>query len=136
MSYCIKQDMIDRFGLSELSQLTGYDNSGVLDDDVLNQSIADADAEINGYLSDYVLPLTNVPANFRLIACDIARYYLYDDAMIDQVRDRYQNAIKYLVQVGKGAIPLSPDVNGNAPPSPNLAIISSMPPVFGTDISY
>lgn len=114
MSYIIKQNLLDRFSEQEIIQLTDriLPATGVVVDAVLNQAIADADAEINSYLTAYPLPLAVVPANLVRIACDITRYYLYDDAVTDQVRARYEDAIKYLSQIAKGMISLAPSSGG------------------------
>lgn len=112
MTYCTSQNLIDRFGESELIQLTDRDNLGVIDAGVLAQAIADADAEINGYLAAYPLPLAIVPANLTRIACDIARYHLYDDQLVEPVAARYTSAIKYLEKIAAGKIQLGPDSTG------------------------
>lgn len=76
----------------------------------LDHAIADADAEIDGYLSGlYGLPLLNPPAALTRVCSDIARYYLYDDAAPEQVKTRYENAIAYLRDVGMGKIHLYPE---------------------------
>ncbi len=112
MAYCTKAQLIDRFGETELRQRTDRAGTGAINDAVLAQAIADADAEINGYLTAYPLPLAIVPANFARIACDITRYYLYDDAVIAAVKDRYDSAIKYLAQIAGGKISIAPDTSG------------------------
>lgn len=137
MPYCTRQNLIDRFGEQELIQLTDRDNLGVISDAVLNQAISDADAEINGYLTAYTLPLATVPANLVRIACDVTRYYLYDDAVTEQVKTRYDSAIKYLVQVARGLISLGPDTAGTvAATTNNSAEFASSPSVFGRDSNY
>lgn len=133
MTYCTVQNLTDRFSDDELIQLTDRANLGVINVTVLNQAISDADAEINGYLTAY-LPLASVPANLVRIACDITRYYLYDDAVTDQVQLRYDQAIKYLVQVAKGMISLGPDVTGAVADSTNNSVdFTVSPSVFGSD---
>jgi phage gp36-like protein len=105
--YGSQADMEDRFGTEELIQLTDRTGSGVIDAAVLNRAIADADAEIDGYLaSRYKLPLAETPPALTRIACDIARYLLYDDAVIDSVKDRYDNAVKFLRGVARGDVSL------------------------------
>ncbi|MCK9622001.1 MAG: DUF1320 domain-containing protein [Methylobacter sp.] len=113
MAYCTKQNLIDRFGEAELIQLTDENNLGVINDTVLTQAITDADADINSYLTAYPLPLVTIPANLVRIACDIARYYLFDDQVVSQVETRYNNAIKYLQMVAKGQITIAPDTSGD-----------------------
>ncbi len=107
MGYAVKQNMIDRFGSEELIQLTDRANTGAIDDVVLGQALADADAEINGYLvSRYVLPLASVPPLLMRIACDVARYHLYDDHATEQVRVRYEDARKLLEGIASGRVQL------------------------------
>jgi len=134
MSYCTKQNMIDRFGELELIQLTDRDNPSVIDDTVIGQAISDADAEINGYLTRYTLPLSHTPSNLVRIACDIARYYLYDDSVTEPVQTRYDSCIKYLNAVAKGLITLPPDTNGiGIEDATGGVMFQSYEPVFGID---
>ncbi|MDF1583892.1 MAG: DUF1320 family protein [Methyloprofundus sp.] len=130
MSYCTAQDMIDRFSEAELILLTDKQNVGLIDSVVLEQAINDAGAEIDGYLSRYTLPLSPVPTVLVRSCCDIARYYLYDDAMIDIVEKRYLAVTAYLLQVAKGAISLGVDNTGAAPISNNSAHMQSDGHVF------
>ena len=113
--------MIDRFGQAELVQLTDrtIPATGAIVDAVLNKALADANAEIDGYLiGQYQLPLASVPANLEALACDIARYKLFDDRATEQVSKRYDDAVKYLVRVGKGELSLGLDAaNQPAPPT-------------------
>ena len=110
MSYCEEQDLIDRFGEQELIQLTDRTQSGNIDDDVLNRAIADADAEIDSKLSTrYTLPLISVPAILTSYACDIARYRLYDDQIVDVVTERYKQALNWLKDIAEGKANLPAD---------------------------
>lgn len=134
MTYCTTQNLIDRFGETELIQRTDRTGTGVIDTAVLNEAISDADAEIDGYLTAYALPLTTIPANLERMACDIARYYLFGDVMIDQVKARYDNAIGYLKLVAKGQISIAPDTTGTVTaPSSDSAQFQSSPSVFGRE---
>lgn len=135
MPYCTKQNLIDRFGEQELIQLTDHDmTAGAIVDAVLNRAIDDATAEINGYLTAYTLPMAVVPANLERFACDMTRYYLYDDAVTDLVKARYDAAVKYLTQIAKGIISIGPDTTGSiAPTTSNSAEFSSSTLVFGRD---
>jgi phage gp36-like protein len=108
MSYAVKQDMIDRFALAELIQLTDRTGGAVaVNDTVINQALADADAEVDGYLMGrYALPLASVPKILVGVACDVARYRLYDDRSTEQVTKRYDDAIKFLKLVADGKVSL------------------------------
>ena len=113
MSYVTKQELISRFGEEELIQLTDRAGAGVIDDQVLDRAIADADAEIDGYLgSRYSLPLSVIPASLNRIAADIARYYLYEDAATEHVRQRYEDAVRFLRAISEGKVSLGIDPSG------------------------
>jgi phage gp36-like protein len=107
--YANRQAMIDRFSAAELRQLTdkGEIRADAIVDSVLDQALADASAEIDGYLAGrYVLPLDPVPANLALICCDIARYRLQHVEPGEVVVKRYEAALKFLRLVAIGDIAL------------------------------
>jgi phage gp36-like protein len=110
MSYATQQDLVDRFGAEELIQLTDRTGSGSVDPAVVNRALADADAEIDGYLAaKYTLPLAPVPAALGRLACDMARYYLYDDRVTEAVTQRYKDAVNFLKSVANGTAKLGAD---------------------------
>lgn len=136
MGYATKQNMIDRFAQAELIQLTdrGLPSTGAIVDAVLNGALADADAEIDGYLvGAYQLPLASVPKNLTAFACDIARYKLYDDRATEHVRQRYDDAVKYLVRVGKGELSLSLDAANQPAPSNNAPMVDGPARTFSRE---
>lgn len=124
MSYCTLAVLSLELGAQELIQLTDLTNLGVMDAAVIAKALADSDAKINSYLTAYPLPLAVVPANFERLACDIARYYLYKNQMIETVRTAYADAVKYLEQVGMGKIGLGA-----------VAIPTSAGAQFASDVS-
>lgn len=110
MTYATAQDLTDRFGATELIELTDRANTGAIDTTVLGRALADADAEINGYLaSRYTLPLASVPPVLVAKASDMARYYLYDVRVTEAVKARYDDAVKYLQSLPKGLVSLGLD---------------------------
>ncbi len=131
MSYCTEQDMIDRYGETEMIQLTDHANLGGIDSDVLASAIADADGEIDGYLSGrYSAPVTPVPKVLLRIACDLTRYYLYDDQAPEHVIKRYDDAVKFLRGVAAGQISIGVTDGGAKPSSQNTATMQSGGNVF------
>ena len=131
MSYCTSTDLITRFSAEELVQLTDRSGANAVDTDVLNAAIADADADINAALVRYTLPLAYVPENIVRTACDLTRYYLYDDAVIDVVQKRYDTATSYLTMLTTGKIMLPADVNGAVQEATgNTVLMSSETAVF------
>jgi phage gp36-like protein len=115
-----------RFGLDELIQRTDKfaPYTGAVVTDVLDRTIADADAEIDGYVGTrYALPLAEpVPAVLVPIACDIARYRLYDDAVPDIVRKRYEDAIARLKDIAAGRLVLGVDPLAPAPAAAGVSV--------------
>mgnify|MGYP001018410175 CR=1 len=132
MTYASQQNLIDRFGEDELIQLTDRASLDAIDATVVARALADADAEINGYLSTrYTLPLSPVPAVLEKLACDIARYQLFENAVTEIVTERYENAIRFLKDVAAGKVTLGVDGNGDtAATISNSVQISSTTPVF------
>ena len=134
MSYNTKQNMIDRYGEEELIQLTDRDRDGVIDDAVLDQAIADAGAEIDGYLAGrYQLPLGTVPPILTVYACDMTRYRLYDDAATEQVEKRYADALKFLRLAAEGKVQLGPADDGSKATPAGGAQMESGGRIFGRD---
>lgn len=121
MTYAVQQDLVDRFGEAELVQLTDRATppTGVIDVTVMGKALADADDAINGYLaSRYTVPLASPPLIVKRLACDIARYFLYEDRVTEAVRKRYEDAIAYLKDAAAGKVALGVDAQGAAPADP------------------
>lgn len=123
MPYTTPTLLADRFGSDELIQRTDKfpPFTGAIVDVVLDRAIADADAEIDGFVgARYALPLPDpVPPVLVPIACDIARYRLYDDAVPDIVRQRYEDAIARLKDISAGRLSL-----GIGPATVEQAVVS------------
>lgn len=132
MTYASQQNLIDRFGADELIQLTDRTGTDSIDAAVVGRALADAYAEINGYLSTrYTLPLSPVPAALEKLACDIARYQLFENAVTDIVKERYDNAIRFLKDVAAGKVTLGVDSNNaQAATISNAVQMSSSTKVF------
>jgi phage gp36-like protein len=110
MTYATQQNITDRFGATELAQLTDRVNGTVIDAAVVAKALGDADGEINGYIgSRYALPLAPVPTIIERLACDMARYYLYEDRVTLQVQARYNAALVFLTNIAKGVVTLGAD---------------------------
>jgi len=80
VAYCTLTDLKLQISEAFLAELT--DDSGsdplVVDENVVNRAIADADAVIDGYCeSSYTVPFDSVPDLIRKISVDISIYNLY-----------------------------------------------------------
>lgn len=136
MGYAAKQDLIDRYGDEELIQLTDRSRLGQIDDTVIGMALADADDEIEPYIAArYTVPLATVPKSLVRIACSIARYRLYDEAVPDRIAQDYKDAVRFLEGVAKGMLQLGPDSAGAAPAVSNGAEVQSGGRVFSRDDS-
>lgn len=78
---------------------------------IINNAIADAEGEIDGYLSKrYPVPLTQVPRSISKLAKDIAVYNLYSRVGIDEndreknYLNRYRAAVEFLKLVADGKV--------------------------------
>ena len=117
MTYCVQQDLIDRFGPSEILELSDRSNTGAIDATVVTRALTDADALVNSYISTKVtLPLVTVPTTLVRIAADVARYYLSDDRPTQAVKDNYAAAVKFLKDVAAGVATLGVDSSNQPPP--------------------
>lgn len=126
MAYATTSDLIERFGEAELIKLTDrvQPYSQAIVQSVVDQALADADAEIDGYLAArYTLPLAQVPPLLKRLACDLARLFLHDDRPTDAVKDNAAQARKTLTDIAKGTVAL-PDQTGAATPSGDTARVA------------
>jgi phage gp36-like protein len=106
MTYATRTDLEERYGAAELTQ-----RESMLATGAVVQALADADAEINSYLSGrYAVPLSPVPDNLPRIACAMARYYLLGSSADDIARNAYKDAIAWLkdVQAGRALLLSAP----------------------------
>lgn len=152
MPYILATDLLTRFGSEELAQVAdrdtprlvtadllsaaaaGTDMTGWSDADVdavskvmasIEQAIEDAQSAIDGYLSGrYGTPMATPPAVVKRLACDIARYYLYDDHATETVQKRYDAAIAFFRDVSSGKVTLGPEAQATAPSGGIVEMVS------------
>jgi phage gp36-like protein len=113
MSYATAQNLIDRFGADELTQLADRANTGTWDPAVVTATLLDTDAEIDAALaSRYPLPLATTPLILTGIACDLTRWRLWSSAAPERVQKAADNARKMLLAFANGVMSLGlPDVS-------------------------
>lgn len=131
--YASVADMVIRFGEDDLVRLSWREGAaeGVINTAVVEQALADATAEINGYIGGrHKLPLSAVPEVLIGHCCSIARYLLNGDRAPEQVTDRYTAVIKYLTAVGKGDLQLGMADDQPAQPTGTIAVMQSEGLVF------
>ena len=104
--YATKQDFEHAFGQDELADLTGQGSD-------FTKAEWAASSLISGYIgARYTLPLLTVPDVVKGWALDITRYRLWDEAAPEEVRRRYEDALKQLRDLAAGKLALPPGVNG------------------------
>ena len=105
MAYITATDLLTRTDEAMLVSLADRDGDGVADLPVIDQAIAEASSEIDGYLSGrYPAPLSPVTAHLKQLCADIALYRLaaLPGSGADDLRTGYEDAIKYLGLVAAG----------------------------------
>ena len=137
MTYATVADLIDKFGESEMIELTNFDDpDGVVVDSVqCDRVLQDADSLINSYIqARNKLPLLTVPRSLVLCACDLARFELDRNRTREDVTIRYERWIAWLKDVAKGLVNLGLDTN-NQPVGevPDLVRFRSNDRVFTDD---
>ncbi len=118
MSYLTPNDLL-RFGARELAEAAGPDDGDRSAYDADAQAAADRTVEtlyqviaravdtLEGYCrARYSLPLSPVGEMEKGLLADIARYYLYEDRAIDEVKDRYEAAMGQLRAIAAGKLVL------------------------------
>lgn len=146
MTYAQPSDLLSRFGAAEIAQRVDRGMPRLITLELLEAAVAggdlsafpqpaqdrvakalvkmqsvlvDATDTINSYVSSrYTLPLSTVPAVLVRLASDLARYYLYDDQVTENIQKRFEAAIKMLQDVARGTIQLGVESqSGQAPVS-------------------
>lgn len=115
MPYATRQDFIDAFRETEAIMLTNLDtpNATAVDPVPLEKALADASALIDSYCgARYLLPLSPLPVVVNRYCLDIARYTLDRIRSREDVRLRYEDAIKFFEKVCKGLVSLGSDAVG------------------------
>jgi phage gp36-like protein len=120
MSYCTQTD-ITNSGLSSatLIQLTDDAGTGAVNATVVAECIAQADAEIDGYLgARYSIPVSPVPVMLRNLSVAASVWKLYGHRGLDHARRRqdYEDALAVLRRLARGEMVL-PDVTSGEVPS-------------------
>lgn len=138
MAYATKQDLIDRFGLAELIQLTDRVNRPATneDDTVIARALDDATAYADTYLARTAqLPLVPTPPQLVKAVADIARYYLHGRAAEKdgEVERAYREASALLRDIAAGRATLLQD--GAPAAQPGGAAVKAVEPgrVFSRD---
>jgi len=137
--YAQVDDMIRLFGQREILALADPENTGAVNEGIVEDALSAASSEIDSYLAGRYerngLPLDPAPRHLIRVACDIARYHLTgnDRLETEPIRERYKSAVRFLELAAAGKITLGPNAQGNTPnPSGSVQFIAGHK-VFGRD---
>jgi phage gp36-like protein len=114
LAYCAQTDIVKLLTPAQLVQLTDDDADGVADAAVIAEGIAQADAEIDGYLgSRYAVPVSPVPALLRQLSVAISIWRLYSRrSFLNELRrEDYDDSVARLKDLAAGRMVL-PAVGG------------------------
>lgn len=132
MAYNTPGDIQKLLPEETLIQLTDDDNTGTVRLGCVNEAIADADAEVDGYCGNVVqVPVTPPTRLVKKLALDIAIYYLFSrrENVPENRLAMYKNAVKTLEAIAKGSISLGAP-KGSEPPVTGGVMLSPAAPAF------
>ncbi len=134
--YCSLNDLKQRLDVDVLVRLTDDAGTDQVNEDVVNQAIEDASAEVDGYLQGrYNVPLQPVPTLVRRLAADIAIYLLFERRGLDDagpdgvVYKSYQAARDTLLRISRGEV----RIGAAEPPAHSEMQVKSADRVFSRD---
>ena len=137
MAYSTQADILARISPEELSQLTS-EAEGVIDSSIVDEMIATADGEIDGYVAvRYSVPLEDPPKLIKVCSISIALYRLFErrsnrlGGINDAIKSGYENAIHTLKAIAGGKLSLGVD-----PPPPASTQASGSQFISGGDREY
>ena len=140
MSYASVADLVLRYGEATITGLTDLKRTGLVDNEVAQQGLDDAAAEINGYIAHrYLLPLPKPLRLLTIYCCDIAVYRLATGKrqLTEDMVHRYEAAVAYLklVAAGKAGLGVG-EAAGEKPNVNNGVVFTTKEKVFGRDSVY
>ena len=107
---------------------------------IIDEAIADADGEIDGYLAKrYAVPISPAPKIINKCSKDIAVYNLFSRIGIDESTDqktylnRYNQAIKFLTLVAEGKVSLGAETDDPTTAAATGFSVNSNPRIFSRD---
>ena len=107
---------------------------------IIDEAIADADGEIDGYLAKrYAVPISPAPKIINKCSKDIAVYNLFSRIGIDESTDqktylnRYNQAIKFLTLVAEGKVSLGAETDDPTTAAATGFSVKANPRIFSRD---
>lgn len=115
--YATEAEFIAEIQLTETIWLTNLDDptATMVNSTTLNAALTSASEIIDTYCGNrYHLPLDPLPVAMRAFCIDIARYRLDRVRSREDVRQRYEDAIRFLEQLTKGIVSIGATALGTS----------------------
>lgn len=147
MSYCtraevramLKEDAVSQI-LTDADFIEGPEEREARIGPLIDEAIADADGEIDGYLAKrYAVPLTPVPKVVNKFSKDIALYNLFSRAGLDEAGregnylTRYNAAIKFFTLVAEGTVSIGVETSDLKSAATTGFSVQSNPRIFSRE---
>lgn len=105
MAYSTQQELLKRVTEKTLVQLTDTGGTGIVDEKIVQNAIADSDSMINAMISPvYKVPLETVPPVIRDCSATMSVYRLHLYRSVDPGvwKEEYVRTLYFLQSVGEG----------------------------------
>lgn len=125
MAYASVQDLIDRFGSTEIIRLSRPEDrtAETVDGAKVQTALVDASSTLDGYLRDrYVLPIADPPKDIVRAVCVLARHDLASSGRsdpTDQMVEARKEVIAWLKAISDGIVRLDAPKAGAQDGNPN-----------------
>jgi len=109
MAYITKDELEKRLSKEYLLMIADDDQDGVLDEQVIDEAISQAQSEVDTYIGTrYEVPISDPPQVVKKLTADLAIYYLHmrKDNMPEAVQKLYDGALKLLTLIAQGKVTL------------------------------
>jgi phage gp36-like protein len=114
MAYCTQDDLVARFGQTELLAIADRDGDDAIDTAVVSAALEAAANTIDSYIgARYALPLATTPPVLKTLCADLARQALYTTERPKIVDDNAARAMAILKDISRGVASL----DAPAPPA-------------------
>ena len=107
MPYCTLDDIKAMMDEDEIIRYTDDYDAGLVNTSVTDKAIAGADALIDSHIAArYSVPVSPVPDIIAGLAVDIAIYRIYSrrSQAPDDIRQKYDDAVRYLEKAAAGKV--------------------------------
>ena len=142
--YATTQDIIDLYGREHLQTIALRPDEHDLEEEATAQAIVDALAqatsEADSYISQrYDTPVAAPPRVLEIHVINMACHHLAGthDVMTDMIRQRYEDALRWLRDISSGKARLGPGDDGSggttSEAAPTHIAIASSPSLFKRD---